>query len=90
MNQNTAIINLSSLLDLSARLYESNDINFILNSTLLSLMGKLKILKACVFVKDKNGNYSQEITKGNLHIDNLPVNQLTGLLEIGNESYKYT
>jgi sigma-B regulation protein RsbU (phosphoserine phosphatase) len=86
MYQNTAIINLSSLLDLSARLYESNDTYFILNSTLLSLMGKLKILRACVFVKDNNGEFSQTITKGNLHINNLPVNNLNGLLVINTES----
>jgi hypothetical protein len=89
MSQNTAIINLSSLLDLSAKLYESNDINFILNSTLLSLMGKLKILRACVFVKDNRGEYSQEITKGNLHIENLHINNLDGLLEIGTTSENF-
>ena len=90
MNQNTAIINLSSLLDLSARLYESNDTNFILNSTLLSLMGKLKILKACVFIQNDIGVYSQEITKGNLHIDMLPAIELSGLLEISIDSLQYS
>ncbi len=43
-------INLESLIDLSAKLNQTFDDDFILNSALLSLMGKLRILRACFLV----------------------------------------
>jgi len=43
MNENQSIINLDSLLNLSAQLNESFDCNLILKAAMLSLMGKLKI-----------------------------------------------
>ncbi len=49
------IINLESLLELSARLNETHDKEFILNSTLLSLMGKLRVLRAGVLIPAKDG-----------------------------------
>ncbi len=54
MPQST-IINLESLLELSARLNETHDKEFILNSTLLSLMGKLRVLRAGVLLPDSKG-----------------------------------
>ena len=39
---------LSSLLDLSSRLAESDSEERIVNAAVLSVMGKLKILRACV------------------------------------------
>ncbi len=53
--QQNIIINLESLLELSARLNETHDKEFILNSTLLSLMGKLKVLRAGVLLPKNNG-----------------------------------
>lgn len=43
-------INLESLIDLSTRLNQTFDDDFIINSALLSLMGKLRILRACFLV----------------------------------------
>lgn len=46
----TSLINLESLLDFSARLNESNDEYFICNSLILTIMGKLRLLRCCVLV----------------------------------------
>ncbi len=43
-------INLESLIDLSTKLNQTFDDGFIINSALLSLMGKLRILRACFLV----------------------------------------
>lgn len=45
-------VNLASLLDLSTRLSESDSSERILNAALLSVMGKLKIRRACVLHPD--------------------------------------
>lgn len=45
-------LQLSSLLDLSTRLAESDSEDRILNAAVLSVMGKLKILRACVLQPD--------------------------------------
>jgi sigma-B regulation protein RsbU (phosphoserine phosphatase) len=44
------LINLQSLIDLSAALNASDDDTFILNTVLLSVMGKLRVLKSAAFV----------------------------------------
>ena len=63
------IINLNSLLDLSARLYDSDVGIFFLNSTLLSLMGKLRITKASIFTfNDDECKFNLSLTKGNFNI----------------------
>ena len=49
-------ISLESLLDFSAKLNENLEETFILNSALLSMMGKLKIFRACVFIPDFEEN----------------------------------
>jgi phosphoserine phosphatase RsbU/P len=46
------LINLQSLIDLSAALNASDDDSFILNTALLSVMGKLRTFKACALVPD--------------------------------------
>jgi sigma-B regulation protein RsbU (phosphoserine phosphatase) len=66
--QSNTIINLNSLLDLSARLYESDNEEFILNATLLSLMGKLRFLRGCII--HENPNYLP-IVKGNLDVSGI-------------------
>lgn len=53
-NESGASINLESLLKLSARLNDSIDEDFILNSALLSIMGKLKVVRACILMPDKS------------------------------------
>ncbi|MBU3741940.1 MAG: hypothetical protein FGM24_06595 [Candidatus Kapabacteria bacterium] len=50
-----ATIQLSSLLDLSTRLAESDSEERLLNAAVLSVMGKLKILRACVLQPDQDG-----------------------------------
>ncbi len=57
------IINLESLLDLSGKLNESNDEHFILNSSILSLIGKLKFLSACV-LENREDALTPTIFKG--------------------------
>ncbi len=52
---NATTINLESLLDLSARLIDSNDAEHILNAALLSLMGKLRVTKAAALVPQDDG-----------------------------------
>lgn len=44
------LINLQSLIDLSAALNASDDEIFILNTALLSVMGKLRTFKACALM----------------------------------------
>lgn len=69
-------INLESLIDFSAKLNEINDENLILNSALLAIMGKLKIVKACVFQKNDRNEYETRIIKGyNPKTENFTVNE---------------
>ncbi len=51
-NKSVLPINLESLIELSARLNETHDFEFILNSALLSLMGKLRVFSGCVLIPD--------------------------------------
>ncbi len=69
---NSTIINLKSLIDLSNGLYESADVDFILNSTVLSLMGKLKIFKSCVLLPN-NEYFYPVLNKSKLNIS--PIKQ---------------
>lgn len=48
--ESASLINLESLLELGGRLSETNDEEFILNSALLSLMGKMRIVRACALI----------------------------------------
>ncbi len=50
----TNIINLQSLIDLSARLNEFEDDDKIINTALLSLMGKLKYSKSLILIPENN------------------------------------
>jgi len=61
-------INLESLLDLSAKLNETHDEQFILNSALLSLMGKLTVIRAVALIPCKNiEKYNVIISKGKFY-----------------------
>lgn len=59
-------INLDSLLKLSNSLNSSTDKDYILNSALLSIMGKLRVFRAAIFELDegKTNDFSLTISKG--------------------------
>lgn len=62
-------INLDSLLDLSNKLNKSRDIEFILNTALLSLMGKLGFFRASAFIGNRGSlEFKTIITKGNFDV----------------------
>ncbi|MCS6807266.1 MAG: SpoIIE family protein phosphatase [Bacteroidota bacterium] len=58
MLSSTTLINLQSLIDLSAALNSSDDESFIFNTALLSVMGKLRTVKACALVPVFTSNLS--------------------------------
>ena len=60
---NSNLINLKSLFNLSAKLNSSQDIYFILNSALLSIMGKLGISKGAIY-QVKKGVFELTVSKG--------------------------
>lgn len=67
-------INLESLIDFSAKLNEIRDEKLILNSALLAMMGKLKIIKGGVFELNDRNQYVVSIQKGyNPAADNLSI-----------------
>ena len=65
------IININSLLNLTAGLYSSEDEGFILSSTLLSLMGKLKIVRAVVYHPIDKIKFKPSIIKGNIPAEDI-------------------
>lgn len=85
MTQQNSIISLNSLLNLSNKLNESTDKEFILYSTMLSFMGKLLISKASIYIRSGNYQYKLLTHKGNFeikfHNSDLP-NTITDLTEI--------
>ncbi|MDQ1267073.1 MAG: PPM-type phosphatase protein [Bacteroidota bacterium] len=72
MEQTHAIVNLESILELNYRFNESYDEGFIFNSTLLSIMGKLKIFRTCVLFPTKTGEYRIDYQKGRNKPKNIP------------------
>ncbi len=60
----TTLINLQSLFDLSATLNSSDDVGYILNASLLSLMGKLRTNQACALVPDGADRWKPVVSKG--------------------------
>lgn len=58
------LINLDSLFDLSATLNSSDDTEYILNASLLSLMGKLRTNKACALLPDGGDRWKTVLVKG--------------------------
>lgn len=67
MPENQISLNLESLLKLSDSLNASTDDNFILNSALLSMMGKLRMIRGAVFIPDMNRQkYSAAISKSKI------------------------
>ncbi len=64
-------LHLASLLDLSTRAAEYDSAEPILNAALLSVMGRLKVLRACV-LRPSNGRFESVLSKG-LPTVSLPV-----------------
>ena len=56
-------LHLASLLDLSTRAAEYDSAEPILNAALLSVMGRLKVLRACV-LRPVSGQFESVLTKG--------------------------
>lgn len=65
-------INLESLFDLSAKLNTEASEEFIHNSVLLSLMGKLAVLKSAVFAHDGE-KFTKSVIKGQCNITQIPT-----------------
>ncbi len=81
--ESTSLINLESLLELSARLNESNDEEFILNSTLLTLMGKLRTVRACVLLPNvEQSTFEIALAKGRTALTEIDYFQLKELREL--------
>lgn len=76
-----SIINLESLLELGARLSESVDEEFILNSALLSLMGKMRILRACALLPDGD-SFTVTLVKGRTVAARIPIFEIEDLHEL--------
>lgn len=83
MKQESISINLSSILNLSAKLNNSVDVNLILNSTLLSIMGKLGISRSAVFIK-KGDIYEMVLQKGKCDVKSIGYFELDKFREIKN------
>lgn len=83
MKQESISINLSSILNLSAKLNNSVDVNLILNSTLLSIMGKLGISRSAVFIK-KSDSYEMVMQKGKCDVKTLKYFEIEDFREIKN------
>ena len=90
-NLNIDNINLESLLDLSAKLNESKDINYILNTLSLSLMGKFMFTKYAVYFCDNNNKFekinSNINIKKNINKKLFKINNNTIISEINNKYY---
>jgi sigma-B regulation protein RsbU (phosphoserine phosphatase) len=69
MHDQNVSINIESLVDLSARLNNTVNEEFIFNSALLSLMGKLRFFRACVLLPDDEDKYKIVYSKGKTSLD---------------------
>lgn len=80
----SSLINLESLLELSARLNESSDEDFILNSALLTLMGKLRIVRASVLLPNpEQTEYTVALAKGRTTVSSLDFFSVNVFRELG-------
>ncbi len=80
------IINLVSLIELSARLNDTYDRRFILNSALLSIMGKLKFLRACVLVPKSTSSLKIYLCKGIQQKGEIKAIELSNFKTLGSSS----
>lgn len=72
MPQKDTIIKLESLLNLSAGLNSAEDKDFIINSALLTLMGKLRIMRACAF-EQQGDKYKIINRKGKIDLQEIDL-----------------
>lgn len=72
----SSLINLESILSLGTKLNESLDLDFIMSSSLLSLMGKLVLTKGCGFVREGN-ELKQVVCKGTSEAIDISIQILT-------------
>ncbi len=92
----SSLINLESILSLGSKLNESLDVDFIMSSSLLSLMGKLVLKKGCGFVRDGN-SFQQVVCKGTneevaINSYNFTEDQFSEIKEespLYNQGYRY-
>lgn len=87
--QRTISINLESLLDLSTKLNSTTDEVFIINSTVLSLMGKLRFFRAMAIVADfPNKKFNVATSKSKVEFKDLPYFEVKEIrsLSSGNQS----
>lgn len=77
-------LNLESLLKLSNSLNSSTDVNYILNSALLSLMGKLRMIRAGIYQPNSSDSNLFEITihKGKIQNSNFRISSDLQLSDI--------
>lgn len=68
INSLTSLINLESLLDFSARLNESNDEAFINNALILTVMGKLRLLR-CIILTPHHNKWRVFSSKGKVNFE---------------------
>lgn len=89
MSEGASIINLESILAFSSKLNDALDIQFILSSAMLSLMGKLKIPKICAFTKE-NDKFKQFLCKGSVEqFDDFYYNNIEDLYKIPLDNSEY-
>ncbi len=85
----TSIINLESLLELGARLSESSNDEFILNSALLSLMGKMRIIRTCALLPHA-GIFTVAMSKGRMALTEISEFHVSELRELSDDSLAET
>ncbi len=85
MRKERISINLKSILDLSAKLNNSVDINLILNSTLLSIMGKLGISRSAIYTKNED-KFNILIKKGKCEVNEIDYFEISSLRKIDEKS----
>lgn len=74
MAANHTILNLESLLKLSDNLNTTTDEMFIINSSLLSIMGKLRAIRGAAYIySDCGSKYTAIISKGKIINSEIPV-----------------
>ena len=88
-NSSKILINLNSLVNLSLQLNETNDIKAILNASLLSLMGKLKISKGIALVKtNTRKSYEIVVQKGKTSFENASSIKTNDICDFENQAIK--
>ena len=83
---NPTIINLQSLFDLSDKLNNTDDEKFILNSVLLSLMGKLGIIRAAVLGLTDINKLKVKLSKGYIGFEEIEFDGKVNFRELNGKT----